>query len=237
MLTATPTPSGLIATLMLAATAVATIVAWSVAVTDTEPAITGLDDDARAHSRRDVVRRDRAGQRDRTGDPAARRSGDRDRDADRGGDDRRGVRRADHDRAADVDRGVIDGRGDAVGDRVQRHRRAQAERDRSACVVRRRDAHRERNSRRDDLRRVGGGDRQPASADGAVLRPTPTRCSRSSSCATLSAAEIATDVADTRRADRGRDGGGGDRRRLGRAHRDRAATVTGLPSTVAVTLS
>src|SRR3954468_17779893 len=43
MLTATPTPCGLIATLMLAATAVATIDALSVAVTDTELATTGLD--------------------------------------------------------------------------------------------------------------------------------------------------------------------------------------------------
>ena len=43
MLSATPTPPGLIATLRLAATAVATIVAWSVAVTDTELATTGLD--------------------------------------------------------------------------------------------------------------------------------------------------------------------------------------------------
>src|SRR4051794_34428434 len=42
MLIATPTPSGLIATLRLAATAVATIVAWSVAVTETELATTGL---------------------------------------------------------------------------------------------------------------------------------------------------------------------------------------------------
>src|SRR4051794_10768902 len=43
MLSATPTPPGLIATLRLAATAVATIVAWSVAVTDTELAATVLD--------------------------------------------------------------------------------------------------------------------------------------------------------------------------------------------------
>src|SRR4029079_16132839 len=42
MLSATPAPPGLTATLRLAATAVATIVAWSVAVTDTELATTLL---------------------------------------------------------------------------------------------------------------------------------------------------------------------------------------------------